>query len=99
MATDNQNRTAALKAQMVNLTKAQPTGTLCQALEMLDGRPLDAAETLARVTIIDVLCERHPEVEDAFQAWAEDENEENTETAVAVIVRAARAAKSTKANR
>lgn len=76
------------RAKMIALTKAQRTEILCEALRDLAARPKrDTAESLAHATIIDVLCERHPEVEAAFQAWAEEE--ENTETAVQAITRAA----------
>ncbi|GIH95306.1 hypothetical protein ACFFMN_23380 [Planobispora siamensis] len=79
------------RQQMTDLTKAQRTPLLCQALIALDADGERSAEkSIVRAAIIDVLCERHPEVDAAFEAWAEQET--NTETAVQAITGAALAA-------
>ena len=49
----------------------QPTATLCGSLLMLEAKPkLDEAERLTRSVLIEVICNRHPEANAAFDAWA-----------------------------
>jgi hypothetical protein len=79
---------AAMKAKAAQ----QPTRTLCEALTVLDGRNLDEAERLTRSVLIDVLCERHPQADAAFDAWASEEPAYMASTAVEAITRAALAA-------
>ena len=58
---------------------AQPLSTLCEALLVLDLKVrLTEAERLARVTLIDSICERSPEADAAFTAWAERDDDEFT---------------------
>lgn len=80
--------TARMKARSATI----PTPTLCEALEVLDRKPkLDEAERLTRHVLIDVLCERHPEAQQAFDAWAEADDT-GLRDAVPAITTAARAA-------
>jgi hypothetical protein len=69
-----------------------PTPALCDALKKLDGPGMDEAERLTRSVLIDVLTERHPEADAAFNAWAEDDTTTGSGGAVEVITKAALAA-------
>lgn len=53
--------------------RGKPLAGLAGALALLDGRKLDEDERLVRAVLIDVICEKCPAAEAAFQAWAEDE--------------------------
>ena len=80
-------------AKMTARAEQIPTAVLCEALTTLDQRPkLDEAEKLTRAVLIDVLCERHPEADAAFDAWASDETMPPPVTAVEAITEAARKA-------
>jgi len=62
-------------AKMTELARRQPLRRLAEALEMLDRKPTpDEAERLSRAVIIDVICERCPEAEAAFSAWADSDD-------------------------
>jgi hypothetical protein len=78
------------EARMIARTREFTTQQLCAALGMLDRQRLSRDEHLVRTTIIDVLCERHPEADAAFDRWAGQD--ENTETAIKAITTAALAA-------
>ena len=79
------------REHMIQTASRHPTLLLCQSLEMLDARPkLDEAERLTRGVLIDVLCERHPEADAAFSAWAD--SDDSARNAVTVITAAARKA-------
>lgn len=59
---------------------------LGEALELLDAKPkLDDAERLTRAVIIDVICEKSPEADAAFGAWAESDNCDVKEPIAAVV--------------
>ncbi len=76
-------------AKMTAFASRQPTETLCASLLMLDAKPsLDEAERLTRRVLMDVLCERHPEADAAFGAWAEDDSSPS-DGAVLVVTDAA----------
>ena len=63
----------AAQDKMRAFTRAQPTATLAGALALLDSDRLTPEERQARAVIIDVLCDRIPAADQAFQAWAENE--------------------------
>jgi hypothetical protein len=70
---------------------AQPLSVLCTSLLMLDAKAkLDSAERLVRATIIDTICEKSPEADAAFTAWAYGDDDSVSE--VEVIVAAVKAA-------
>lgn len=79
--------------RMKDRARAQPVSKLADALALLDAMPkLDNEHRLTRAVIIDVICERSPEAEAAFQAWAE--SDDNTPRAgSAAIVAAVRGSK------
>lgn len=82
------------RATMMQRAGRHPTALLCGALEQLDRkRGLDEAERLTRSVLIDVLCERHPEADAAFDAWAASDDND-IRHAAPVITAAARAAAS-----
>ena len=77
-------------ARMKALTVKQATEPLCMALETLAARKRPSEEErFAHAVIIDVLVERYPEVDAAFEAWAESDA---TDGSVSAIVAAARTA-------
>jgi hypothetical protein len=77
-------------AKLTEFTARQSTDVLCQSLEILAAkRNASTEESLAHSVIIDVLVQRYPEVDRAFDAWAESDQDDG---AVPVIVAAARAA-------
>lgn len=79
-------------AKMKAFTSRQPLRQLGEALEILDAKPtLDDAERLSRAVIMDVICERCPEAEAAFSAWA-DSDDYDLKMPVMMIVAAAKAA-------
>lgn len=83
---------AATIDDMKAAASRRPTGLLCQALEILDRkRNPGEAERLTRAVLIDVLCERHPEADAAFDAWTESDDMDFA-NAVQVIITAARQA-------
>lgn len=80
-------------ARMTAFAARQPTGTLCEALLMLDAkRKPSEEERLTRAVLLDVLCERHPEADAAFDAWAADESTLPPHGAAQVVAEAARKA-------
>ena len=85
---DNSNAQQEGIAKMKAFAARQPTPTLCEALTVLDGRKLSDEERLSRAVIMDVLCERHPAADAAFDAWAEDLSED-APRAVEVVITAA----------
>ena len=80
-----------VRARMMARAASIPTRQLCEALEILDAkRDTDDAERLTRSVLIDTLCERHPEADAAFGAWANGDDV-NFHNAVKAITSAARA--------
>lgn len=72
---------------------ARPLRTLADSLAVLDAMPKwDDAHRLTRAVLIDVIVERCPEADAAFQAWAEsdDVNIRNGSAAIVSAVRALR---------
>jgi|HubBroStandDraft_3_1064219.scaffolds.fasta_scaffold126127_2 hypothetical protein len=79
-------------AKMMAAARRRPLLQLGEALELLDAKPKpDDAERLTRAVLMDVICERCPEAEAAFTAWADSDNCDVT-VPVAAIVAAAKAA-------
>ena len=77
-------------AKMTALLNRQSLPKLGEALELLGRKPeLDSAERLARAVIIDVICERCPAADAAFDAWA-DSDDMDQRNATAAIVAAAK---------
>src|SRR5215475_2816364 len=71
MEAHNMPRYDEVEARMKDRARQQPTPLLCDALRTLEAQPkLDEAERMTRSVLIDVLCERHPEADAAFDAWA-----------------------------
>lgn len=63
------------REKMTALVNRTPLRTLCASLLMLDAKgKLDEAERLTRAVIIDSICERSPEANAAFDAWAESDD-------------------------
>ena len=84
---------AEVIAKMTARAEQIPTQTLCEALTVLEAKPkLDEAERMTRTVLMDVLCERHPEANAAFDAWASEEAAYMATTAVEAITGAALAA-------
>ena len=78
--------------RMETLCWELPVRLLASSLEVLDRkRKLDVAERLTRLALINVICEKCPEAEAAFQAWA-DSDDADLRTPIAAIIAAARAA-------
>lgn len=72
--------------------RRQPLSMLTESLLILDAKPaLDEAERLTRAVLIDVICERCPAADAAFNAWAESDDAD-PRTAVQVITEAANGA-------
>jgi hypothetical protein len=79
-------------ARMKALAGRQPLRQPAEALEMLDAKAkLDDAERFTRTLLMDVICERCPEAEAAFAAWA-DSDDNGAGSAVAAIVAAVKGA-------
>lgn len=79
-------------AQMKAKCHGYPLALLAGSLALLDAKAkLDDAERLTRSVMIDVICERCPEADAAFEAWAESDDV-NLKAPVAAIVAAAKAA-------
>lgn len=75
--------------RMKALARRQPLRSLADGLFALDSKPeRDDAERLTRSVLIDVICERCPEADAAFDAWAESDD---LGSAAMVIVAAVRA--------
>jgi hypothetical protein len=73
-------------AKMTARCRQIPLRTLGEALEMLDRKAgLDDAERLTRSVFIDVICERCPEAEAAFAAWADSDDLDFKAPVVAII--------------
>lgn len=74
--------------KMMAFARKQPLPKLAQSLLLLEAKPkLDEAERLARAVIIDVICEKCPEADAAFDRWAESDDDAATavETIIAAI--------------
>ena len=70
-----------------------PVRLLADSLAQLDRkRKLDDAERLTRAVLIDVICEKCPEAEAAFEAWAQSDDLD-LKAPVAAIIATAREAK------
>jgi hypothetical protein len=79
-------------AKMTARCRQIPLRALGEALEVLNGkRGLDGADRLTRSVFINVICERCPAAETAFQAWADSDNLD-PKAPVAAIVAAAKEA-------
>jgi hypothetical protein len=58
--------------RMGERARQRPVRLLAASLAALDARPeLDEAERLTRGVLMDVICEREPAAEAAFEAWAQ----------------------------
>jgi hypothetical protein len=80
-------------AKMTAKCHGYPLGLLANSLTQLDAKTqLDDAERLARAVMIDVICERCPAADAAFNAWA-DSDDMDRHSAVAAIVAAAKEGK------
>lgn len=74
--------------KMMGFARRQTLPQLASALVMLDAKPkLDGAERLTRAVIMDVICEKSPAADAAFEAWAESDYD-NPVTAVEAIIAA-----------
>jgi hypothetical protein len=81
----------ALSAQLAEAIDARPSADLARDLEILDLAGInDAAARLLGDLITVTLCDRHPAVAAAFDAWIDDL--ESEQTAGAVVSAAARLA-------
>jgi hypothetical protein len=83
------------REKLIAFTNAQPLATLCESLALLDALPrLGEAERVARMAIIDSICERCPAADKAFDAWSEsdDDPREPGEVIIAAVIAAAKAA-------
>ena len=61
--------------KMKAAARAKPLQLLANSLAIIDAMPkLDDAHRLTRMVLIDVICERCPEAEAAFQAWCESDD-------------------------
>ena len=68
--------------------RQQPLPRLAASLVLLEAKPdLDDAERLTRAVIMDTICEKSPEADAAFDAWAESDDC-SPATAVEVILAA-----------
>lgn len=77
-------------ARMKALAGRQPLPSLAGALELLERKPkLDDAERLTRAVLMDVICEKCPEADAAFDAWAESDDYD-AKVPVALMIAAAR---------
>jgi hypothetical protein len=79
----------AAMAEMAARTAQQSTQVLCETLMILVTMPRTPETNLVRTDIIETLCARHPEVEDAAEAWAFGDDQRDYE---AVVIDAALAA-------
>jgi len=78
---------------MAAFCRRQPLPLLAASLQQLDSKlHPDPYERHARAVMIDVICERCPEAEAAFAAWA-DSDSMNIRKPVAAIVAAAKRSK------
>jgi len=74
--------------KMKAFARQQPLSRLADSLLLLDAKTsLDEPERLTRAVLMDVICEKCPAADAAFDAWAEDLDSE-PDAAVAVIVAA-----------
>lgn len=80
-------------ARMTARCRQTPLPLLADSLATLDAKAhkerLDDAERLTRAVLMDAICERCPEAEAAFEAWAQSDDG-CPDVASAVIVAAAR---------
>lgn len=84
----------ATRTDMVNFAARQGTPALCAALEAVQRmRPMTPEARLTHTVLVDVLCERHPEADAAFTAWAESDDSDPRAGVRAVIDAARKAAK------
>jgi hypothetical protein len=74
--------------KMRAFARQQSLPRLAASLLLLDAKPsLDDAERLTRAVIMDTICEKSPEADAAFDAWAESDDC-SPATAVEVILAA-----------
>jgi hypothetical protein len=83
---------ADVVAVMAATAQRQSTAVLCEGLLMLDRPHMTEAERLTRAVLMDVICERHPEADAAFDAWASDEASEPGGAVLAIVTAAVEAA-------
>lgn len=75
--------------KMKAFARRQPLDRLADSLLLLDAKDkLCDAERLTRAVIMDVICEKSPAADAAFDAWAESDDD-SPATAVEVILAAA----------
>jgi hypothetical protein len=73
---------------MMAFARRQSLPILLEALETLDAKPKrDEAERMTRAVLMEIICDRSPAANAAFNAWAEGTSDANP---VTVIVTAAR---------
>lgn len=76
--------TDEIRAKMYDLTRRQSLPVLAESLARLAAMPhLDSAERYARHVLIDVICEKSPAADAAFDAWSE--GEDNGDAALVII--------------
>lgn len=74
--------------KMKAFARQQSLTRLAESLLLLDAKPkLDDAERLTRAVIMDVICEKSPAADAAFDAWAESDDPSPV-TAVEAIIAA-----------
>lgn len=72
--------------RMTWFARQQSTRMLCEALQVIAGKPKpDEAERMTRAVLLDVLCERHPAADAAFDAWADSDSTDHAEAIRAVV--------------
>lgn len=76
--------------KMIQYVQRQTTPMLCKVLEDLHKQADRREAAVIQPVVIDKLCGRHPEVDAAFDRWAEQDNP--ADTAVQAIIKAAMAA-------
>jgi len=77
--------------KMRALLSQRPLRMLADGLALMDRKKkLDDAERFARRVLIDVICERSPAAEAAFQAWAESDDNDIRHASAAIIAAARR---------
>jgi hypothetical protein len=80
-------------AKMTAFAARQSLAQLCEALTLLDAKAdRDDVERVTRSVLIDVICNKCPAANTAFDAWAGSDGSTDGRTAVQVITAAVRAA-------
>jgi hypothetical protein len=72
--------------KMKVFTRRQALPQLAGALLLLDAKPkLDDAERLTRAVLMDVICEKSPEADAAFDAWCDSDDNGPVTAAEAIL--------------